>query len=541
MGGVAAALSVTAMGFSAVLTEETDWLGGQMSSQGIPPDEHRWIEQCGCTRSYRDFRDRVRRFYGYNYPLTPAQQGNAHLNPGAGTVSRIAHEPRIASYVVEEMLAASVSANRLRILKETVPVAVHRAGGAIRQVEFLDKRSGDSFPVRARFVLDATELGDLLELGDIPYITGSEGSRQTGELHDPSEGARPDNMQAITWAAAVGFDPECDENCDHYRIEKPASYEHWKNDIPELLPPWPGPLLSWRYSNPRTLLPKEGPFFLPPEQSGFSFWKYRRILAAENFRGEKRWHEVSILNWPQNDYFEKEIVNVSGEARKQRFQKARELTLSLVYWLQNDAPRPDEGEGYSGLYLRGDVMGTSDGLAKYPYIREARRIAALQTVTECDIGVLAREGHRPAPLKDSVGIGYYRIDLHPSTGGDNYVDVESFPFQIPLSALIAPGFGNFLPACKNIGTTHISNGSFRLHPVEWNIGEAAGCVAAFCLQRGCTPEALANHPRLLADLQSRLVQMGVELEWPESVYEEHAQQIESIIPVQQMDVALSRG
>ena len=24
---------------------------------------------------------------------------------------------------------------------------------------------------------------------------------------------------------------------------------------------------------------------------------------------------------------------------------------------------------------------------------------------------------------DSVGVGSYRIDLHPSTGGDNYIDI----------------------------------------------------------------------------------------------------------------------
>ncbi|MGG2474547.1 FAD-dependent oxidoreductase, partial [Rhizobium sp. BR5] len=34
---------------------------------------------------------------------------------------------------------------------------------------------------------------------------------------------------------------------------------------------------------------------------------------------------------------------------------------------------------------------------------------------------------------------------------------------------------------KNIGTTHITNGCYRLHPVEWNIGEVAGMLAAYCL------------------------------------------------------------
>jgi hypothetical protein len=109
----------------------------------------------------------------------------------------------------------------------------------------------------------------------------------------------------------------------------------------------------------------------------------------------------------------------------------------------------------------------------------------------------------------------YRIDLHPSTGGDNYIDVACSPFEIPLGALIPQRTANLLPACKNIGTTHITNGAYRLHPVEWNVGEAAGALAAFCLDRATTPHAVQADGRLLADYQHRLVRDGVELRWPD--------------------------
>ena len=56
---------------------------------------------------------------------------------------------------------------------------------------------------------------------------------------------------------------------------------------------------------------------------------------------------------------------------------ARQLSLSLLYWLQTEVPRRDGGYGWPGIRPRGDVMGTTDGLAKYPYIRESRRIKAL--------------------------------------------------------------------------------------------------------------------------------------------------------------------
>jgi hypothetical protein len=109
----------------------------------------------------------------------------------------------------------------------------------------------------------------------------------------------------------------------------------------------------------------------------------------------------------------------------------------------------------------------------------------------------------------------YRIDLHPSTGGDHYIDVASCPFQIPLGALVPVRMENLLPAGKNIGTTHITNGSYRLHPVEWNVGEAAGALAAFCLDHGVSPRAVRNAPGLLTEFQSQLSRHGVELRWPD--------------------------
>lgn len=119
-------------------------------------------------------------------------------------------------------------------------------------------------------------------------------------------------------------------------------------------------------------------------------------------------------------------------------------------------------------------------------------------------------------FKDSVGVGAYRIDLHPSTSGRNYVDLSSLPFQIPLGSLIPRRIENLLPAAKNLGVTHITNGCYRLHPVEWNIGEAAGALVAFCRDRKAAPRQIRNDAKLLADFQQRLRAQGVELEWPET-------------------------
>jgi FAD-dependent oxidoreductase family protein len=172
---------------------------------------------------------------------------------------------------------------------------------------------------------------------------------------------------------------------------------------------------------------------------------------------------------------------------------ARDLSLGFLYWLQTEA-------GFPGLRLR--------WTAKALYIRESRRIRGETTVLEQELG-------RAYP--DSVGIGQYRIDLHPSTGGDPYIDVACPPFEIPLGALVPVRIDNLLAGAKNIATTHVTNGAYRLHPVEWNIGEAAGHVAAFCRARKTIPRAVRADAARLAELRGELGAAGVELAWPPGV------------------------
>src|SRR4029077_2600661 len=143
--------------------------------------------------------------------------------------------------------------------------------------------------------------------------------------------------------------------------------------------------------------------------------------------------------------------------------RAKQLSLSLLYWMQTAGPRADGGVGWPGLRLRPDIIGTEDGLAKHPYIRESRRIRAEFTVLEQHVGTDARRklaGKSTGELaaahfEDSVGVGSYRIDLHPASGGENYIDISSLPFEIPMGALIPRRVENLLAAAKNLGVTHI--------------------------------------------------------------------------------------
>src|SRR5258706_15005747 len=63
-GGVAAALAAARNGRRVVLLEETDWLGGQITDQGVPAlDEQEHIESLGGTSRHYVVRNAMRAHY----------------------------------------------------------------------------------------------------------------------------------------------------------------------------------------------------------------------------------------------------------------------------------------------------------------------------------------------------------------------------------------------------------------------------------------------------------------------------------------------
>jgi hypothetical protein len=508
VGGCAAALAASRAGRRVILAEESDWLGGQFTSQMTPPDEHGWIEETGATRAYRDFRERVREFYRRNYPLTAGAKADPYFNPGDGWVSPLCAEPRVFLAVFEELLGESVARGNLRIFRETVAAAARTSGDSVESVTLKDLRTGEETRIDANYFVDATELGDLLPLTGTEFVTGSEARSETGEPNAKEKSA-PHNAQAFSVCFAMSYHEGLD-----FTIEQPRTYEFWRGFVPELTPAWSGKLLSLTGLSPRTLEPVRYNFapHREPNQAFAGLWTYRRILNRENFAAGAFDSDITLVNYPQIDYLLGDLTNAAGADKKRKMiAAAKQQSLSFLYFLQTEM-------GFKGLKLRADVAGSADGLAKMPYIRESRRIKAEYTVTERDVSADLRRGERfGEKFADSVGVGFYRIDLHPTVGGDNYIDVEALPFQIPLGALIPRKTENLLAACKNIGTTHITNGCYRLHPVEWNIGEAVGNLLAFCTSRNRRPRAVRNDKKLLREFQNMLREEGFELEWREDL------------------------
>lgn len=511
-GGVAAALAVLRRGKTVILTEQTDWVGGQFTAQAVPPDEHPWIESFGCTRSYRRFRDDVRSFYLDHYPVTARARGAGRdFNPGGGWVSRLCHEPRIAHLVLQSQLQPFFASGRLRVLLRYQPVNARTEGDFLQGVEVRDE-GGEPMLIEAPFFLDATELGDVLELAGAESVIGAESRAQTGEPHAPDK-AQPLNQQSVSACFPMSF-----HEGENHVGDKPDSYDFWKG---YRAPFWPDHNLSWTQTHPITLETRERSLFpIAGRDPWESLFGFRQILDPAHFEPGFA-APVTLVNWPQIDYWLGPLVGVSPEEKQKHSEGAKGLSLSFFHWMQTEAPRHDgTGRGYPELQLRPDLTGTQDGLAKTLYARESRRIQAEFTVVEQHVASQLRPDGSER-FADSVGIGCYRIDLHPSTGasgtgqdGDNYIDVGSWPFQIPLGSLLPVRLQNLLPACKNLGVTHITNGCYRLHPVEWNIGEAAGALAAHCLETKRLPREVCGSGAKLDDFQRELRADGFELEWP---------------------------
>jgi len=502
-GGVAAALAAARAGRSVCLTEETDWIGGQLTAQGISAlDEHEHIERFGGTRSYYALREGIRDHYRMLSPILAAER---HPNPGTCWVTRLAFEPRVALAVLESMLAPYVDSRRLRIFRRTKAWSADTATDRLTAVTVvhLDARRWTRFV--PAIVIDATELGDVLPLAGAEYLVGAETIAQTGEPHAQPAAPKPQCVQSFTYAFVL---EEADAGERHV-IAEPAMYAHYRDTQPYALRihVHGGEI----YGEQTTWLDYQVMDQAPGTKGGL--WTYRRLIDAAQFPGRFA-RDVTMFNWPGSDYRDVNIVDRTPEEQARALQDAKRVSLGFLHWLQTQAPRPGRAPGFPELKPRPDIFDTADALGKYPYIRESRRLVARGRVVEQDVSADFNHGARARHFEDSVGIGWYPIDIHRCACPDDVgVSCRTTPFQIPMGALIAVRVKNLLAGAKNLGTTHITNGCFRLHPVEWNVGESAGQLAAFALDTRQDPAAVHASGTARRELQRRLVDAGVPLCW----------------------------
>lgn len=501
LGGVAAALAACNDGATVTLTERTAQLGGQLTSQGVSAlDENAYIEEFSGTARYNELRRRIREKYRENHDFIESSEP---LNPGNCWVSPISFEPEVGASVIDELLTPYKESGLLDVFLNHRPVEADVTDSSIEAVTFAGP-DGEKSICASQFI-DATEFGALLPLTGTRYVTGAESTEMTGEPDAKLE-HHPEEVQSFTYTFAVEHRPG-----ENHVIKPPEDYDRLKVTQP----------YSFEYDGHDNVTATYRMFEKGPDGEK-PFWTYRRLVDADQFDDVER--DVIMINWSSNDFSEASLLDKSYERQQEILRDARQLSLGFFHWLQTEAPRDDgEGIGYPGLKLLPDVMGTDSGLSKFPYIRESRRIVPEKRVVQTDVTERANDGARARNFTDSIGIGQYGLDIHRCVGVDHGGVFEStLPFQVPLGALVpAEGPVNLSPACKNIGTTHITNGCYRLHPIEWNIGESAGVLAAQCAREEVSPKKVYTSDVIRREYQYSLVaDHGIPLAWTTDVPQE---------------------
>lgn len=522
----AAALGALQAGSQACLVQPQLVLGGQFTAQGLPasddgklltpseliPLEERDPQQLlnsecfALSRSQRQFRQCQR----HHQPVA----NQVLKNPGGSWVSHLSVTPVVASDCLNQVIKPYLEQGLLTIIPWAVPTQVltqdePQQFRRIIGVRFVDQQTQNQFTVMANVTIEATDLGDLLELGNLPARVGQESRSQTQEAVLPTD-PRPDCQQAITFCAIA----------------------ERSSQVSSPLPPPPGyDVAPWLLSKAFTSV-----FWFQKDeqwqQQGFydpdGMFRYRRLLRSQD-SDDVCVGDVTVLNWATsplgiddgppdphaplgcgNDYPFGGLLGVSPTARQQQTQRARDRTQAYLYYLQT--------HGFPELKSRGDLTWTEDGIALEPYIREARRGIALTTIRHEDVAAKFFPSQvRARTFEDSVGIGqYHYLDVHPNHA-PGHVQLEdgydALPFTLPLRALIPIDTNSLILSSKSIGTTHITNAAYRMHPMEWAIGEAGGHLAVFALEQGVEIRDISQDVCLRRQFQHRLAQQGMPLVW----------------------------
>jgi len=495
LGGVLAAWRAAQAGCQVLLVAQEPWLGGQLTSQAVPPDEHPLIEHGGASQSYLRFREDMRR----QVRALPGFLDRATLtdgtNPGDGWVSRLCIEPVWAARWLEELLAPQQAAGRLRVLRLSQLLAAQCKGADVREL-LLRRHDGSVVTVRAPWYVDGTDTGELLLQARLPYRLGKEAQSEFDEPDAPPQADALD-QQPVTHVLALRRQDQPGPI-----IAAPAGYARWREHR----------LPHYGHLQFSEQMPGRGRGVvsrLPWVASGqvLDWWRYRRIVSRAQWAGPRQAAraDVTLLNWAQNDYALHPLLDGPLPEPAVR-EAARALSSSLLHWLQTEAPRHDGGVGYPEWQPAADVLGTADGLAQTLYVRESRRIVGRSTLTQRDMQA------PPQQRSDAVAIAWYNLDMHPTCVSGQGCNAPVQPFELPLGVFIPAQGGNVIAGCKNIATTQLAGACTRVHPAEWAVGEVAGLLAAQALREGWP-----DSPAQLQRLQQSLDRAGVARHWSDDL------------------------
>ena len=492
LGGSAAALEAASQGVHVCVTEPTYWLGGQMTSQGVSAfDDNQWTETSGSSRPFQQLRQAIRSHYAPF--LREGLKADTSFNPGQCWVSYECSEPAVDQEVLQAMLAPLIKSGSLTVLTRTAPFAVERDAGRLKSVLVYNFETHKILRLTGTVFIDATELGEFLPMAGAEYVTGAESQGQTGEPDAPTT-ADPNAAQSFTYTFVLG------QTGMNPLDKQPTAYSNY------------APHFSFNSTDADNVTLPYAMYAQLPNTPG-SFWTYRRVIAKDQFKPGIFRTDLSMINWDGNDVCDTDLLSSDPVQQAKALQHGKQVSQAFVWWLQHEAPRDDrQGQGYPELEVVTQAMNSADGLSQFPYVREGRRLKALRVVHEQD---LATKDARAIQFDDTVGIGQYPVDIH--SCGPAMKFPEAKPFQVPLGSLIPNNLDNLLAASKDIGTSHITNGAYRVHPTEWAIGTAAGATAAMAVKHHLAVKQIESDPGQLRRLQRQLILSGQPLVWFDDV------------------------
>ncbi len=414
--GISAGIQSARLGAATLIIEETGWLGGMITAAGVSAFDGNHNLHSGI---WNEFRNRLRQHYG----------GASALS--TGWVSNTLFEPSTGDSIFKAMAAET---RGLEVLYGFHPTAVIKSDNKVTGV-ILEDENGNMLTVKAKVVIDATDLGDVLFLAGAGYDLGMDSRFSTGEENAPEK--TNNIIQDLTWVAILKDFGKGSDNT----IEKPAEYN------PKL----------YRGSCSMTV----DSILIDCE----------KMLTYGRLPNDKY-----MINWPRkgNDIY-LNVVEMNREERKKELKKAKYQTLGFVYYIQTEL-------GFKNLGLADDEFPTSDRLALMPYHREGRRLKGIEQLTINNV----IERYKGKPLyRTGISVGDYPVDHHHNA---NLAAPEiTFPrvpsFNIPIGSLIPKNIDGLIVSDKAISVSNIMNGATRLQPVVLLTGQAAGVIAALSTSR----------------------------------------------------------
>lgn len=413
--GISAGLQSARLNVPTLIVEETPWLGGMMTAAGVSAIDGNHRLHSGI---WNEFRDKLRTHYG----------GEAAL--ATGWVSNTQFEPHIGDSIFKSMVVAEKQLSVIygyhltEVIKER-----NKVTGAV-----FENEKKERLIVQAKVVIDATDLGDGLSMAGASYDLGMESRSVTGEENAPE--TVNNIVQDLTWTAVLkDYGPEADKT-----IDKPQNYN------PELF---------------------KGSCTMTVDSILIDCEKMLNYSRLPNNK--------FMINWPRkgNDIY-LNVVEMDWLKRREELKKAKERTLSFIYFIQTEL-------GFKHIGLADDEFPTDDKLALVPYHREGRRLHGIQRLTINH--VLDIYGGQPL-YRTGISVGDYPVDHHHACNPDApKIHSPAVPsFNIPLGTLIPEKIDGLIVSDKTISVSNIINGSTRLQPCVLLTGQAAGALAALSVQ-----------------------------------------------------------